>query len=412
MTRVTMLFSREYAPDVRVQKEAHTLALTGYQVTVLAWDRQQKHPVHQREEAPETLAAMVGQWQSHRIGPAQPITITRFQRVAGYGTGRRLLLQMIRFWWFLLQEMRRIRPDVIHANDLDTLPPALLYRAMTGAPVILDAREYYPGMVRATVGRWFSRVLEGLDRLLAPRADAILTVGQRLEARYCRMGAQRVSVVHNSQPLFDPALLEGQGRAWRQSIGVPDDARLVVYAGMLTPDRLIEPVLEAVTRLDRVWLAVAGDGPQAERVRQAAADCPRIHALGWIPLAQVPSLVWAADVVYYGLNAQDPNSFYFMPNLAFFALSIGRPLLVTPVGEIADVVRNAGCGWIMESTAPDAAERALSGMQDWDQRRATSARLGQTRYHWGAAAHTLLTVYESLKRFEVARASDGTVHTK
>lgn len=49
--RVAMLISSGYAPDVRLQKQAHTLAAAGYRVTIVAWDRLRRYPVTARESA-------------------------------------------------------------------------------------------------------------------------------------------------------------------------------------------------------------------------------------------------------------------------------------------------------------------------------------------------------------------------
>jgi len=392
--RVAMVISNGYEPDVRVQKEAHTLALAGYDVTVIAWDRVCQFAPHELEPIPEGLASALAEWPGRVVHTPGAVPIIRIQTSAGYRTGRRLLLKMPIFGWRLLGELRRLRPDVVHAHDLDTLPVAYLYHKLARVPVVFDAREFYPGMVRANVGGALSLMLDRLDHWLAPRVDAILTVGERLAARYRDMGG-RVWVVHNSQPLPDRVALDRVGTALRRSWGVPDDALLVIYVGMLTPDRLLTPILEAVPKLDHVWLAVGGYGPQLPAVQEVAKACKRILVLGRVPLAEVSSVVAAGDVIYYGLEAHDLNSFYFMPNLAFFALAVGRPLLTTPVGEIADVVQREGCGVVMADTA----ETALQQLSDPAFRATLADRaryLGQDEYTWMRAATQLGDVYHTL----------------
>lgn len=277
--RAVMLLSNGYAPDVRAEKEAHTLAAAGWRVTILAWDRTRRYPVHTREAAPPHLAAMLCTWDGRRVDAPPPVTVTRVHVPAAYRTGKRLLRALPRFWARAFHELRRIRPHIVHAHDLDTLPLAWLYGRAYGVPVIYDAREYYPGMVRASVGRTLSGALERLDRALTPRADAVLTVGERLAARLRGMGG-RVWIVHNAQPLpADRAALEAEGRAFRRRLGVPDGALLLLYVGYLNPDRLLTPILEAVSQLPRVWFAVGGTGPQAADIRRAAERCARLSLI-------------------------------------------------------------------------------------------------------------------------------------
>jgi glycosyltransferase involved in cell wall biosynthesis len=394
-----MLLSNPYEPDVRAQKEAHMLTLAGYHVTVIAWNRPLSYPAQEVEKIPARFAAALADWPGRRVETPELVTIVRIPIRAGWRRGPRHLLPKVpAFWWRLFQETRRARPAIVHAHQLDTLPVAHVFGRLYGVPVVYDAREYYAGMIEATAGRLISGILERLDRWLTPRASAVLAVGERQAERHRAMGG-RVWIVHNSQPpLHDMDAAMVDARTFRRSLGIPEAALLVVYVANLTPDRLLTPVLEAVARLDDVFLVVAGDGPGASEVQAAASACPRIVALGPVPLADVGRIVAASDVVYYGLSANDPNSFYFMPNLAFFALAAGRPLLVTPVGEIADVVRREQCGLVMEAATGAAATDALRRMRDDSFRATLAARarcLGQTAFT--DAATQLLAAYASVQ---------------
>jgi len=171
---------------------------------------------------------------------------------------------------------------------------------------------------------------------------------------------------------------------------------LVVYVGYLNPDRLLTPLLDAALALPDVWVLIGGVGPQAELVASYAARCPRIKALGWVPVDDVVTIVGSADVVYYGLDAQNPNSAYFMPNLALSAIAAGRPLLTTPVGEIAEVIRAEGCGVVMTAPTAAAAVEALDRLRGRTFRAELARRaraLGAARYNWNYAAAQLLEAY-------------------
>lgn len=397
---VVMLLSNPYEPDVRAQKEAHMLALAGYRVTVIAWDRTLSHARRETEEIPARLAAALADWPGRVVETPAPIAIVRIRKRAGWRRGPRHLLPKVpAFWWKLWRATRRARPTIVHAHQLDTLPVAHLFSRVFGVPVVYDARENYPAMLANTAGPLITAALERLDRWLTPRTAAVLAVGERHAVRHRDMGG-RVWIVHNSQA---PPEIDAAGpeiRALRRSLDVPDGALLVVYVGNLSADRLLTPILEAVPRVDEVVLVVAGDGPRAREVERATSACPRIRWLGHVPLPQVGRIVAASDVVYYGLNAADPNSFYFMPNLAFFALATGRPLLVTPVGEIADVVRREQCGLVMEAATGAAAEQALRQLRDETFRAACAARarhLGRTEFTLQRAATQLLDAYASVR---------------
>ena len=91
-----LLLSRGYGPDVRAQKEAHTLAAMGWRVSVIAWDRAGVLPRHNREIAPGPLAEMLDDWPGRCTNSREPVTVTHLRIAAGYGTGRRLLGKTLR----------------------------------------------------------------------------------------------------------------------------------------------------------------------------------------------------------------------------------------------------------------------------------------------------------------------------
>jgi glycosyltransferase involved in cell wall biosynthesis len=103
--------------------------------------------------------------------------------------------------------------------------------------------------------------------------------------------------------------------------------------------------------------------------------------------------------VYYGLEPSNLNSPYFMPNLAFHALAAGRPLLVTPVGEIAEVVGQSRCGVVMEAATGEAARLALERLKGATYRVTLGRQaryICQEQYNWSYAAVQLLALYRCI----------------
>src|SRR5574340_751309 len=119
-----MLFSRGFFPDFRGHKECRDLVSGGYDVAVLAWDRECRLPLRQELDG---------------------FVVERLQLPALLGKGLSQLHRWIRFWLWLRRTLIQRRYDIIHANDLDTLPIAWLAAKRTGAKLVFDAREpdYY-----------------------------------------------------------------------------------------------------------------------------------------------------------------------------------------------------------------------------------------------------------------------------
>lgn len=373
--RVAMLLSNAFRPDPRVLKEAQTLARAGYDLTVVAWDREGKLP------AQEKLDGFV---------------VRRLQNVrSSYSAGPRQVLYLPRFWQRALRELRDLCPAVVHCHDLDTAPAGYWYARRNRIPWIFDAHECYPEQIGPQVNRPIYELLVRLEQQMARRADHVITVGELLAQRFRSFGGQ-VSIVGNYQPLstFDQA-----PTITRAALGISPSQYVVLYVGGFTPARAIVPLIHATQYLDNLLVLLAGDGPQRASIEAELPNHPKVRYLGWVPQDQVPQYVMLADVMYYGLSASSGNSRYSTPNALFYALAAGKPIVTTDIGEIAEIVREEACGIVVHEASPQDIARAVDEVRDTTVRRALGVRARQaaeTKYNWLTAEQVLLAVYQGL----------------
>jgi glycosyltransferase involved in cell wall biosynthesis len=370
-----MLLSNAFRPDPRVLKEAQSLARAGYDVTVIAWDREGKLPEQERVDG---------------------FVVHRLQNVhSSYSAGTRQALYLPRFWRDALCILRDLRPEVVHCHDLDTAPAGYWYARRYHVPWVLDAHECYPQQIAPQVNRAIYEVLVRLEQSMTRRATHVITVGELLARRFRSFGGQ-VAIVGNYQRLaeFDRA-----PTITRSTLGISPNQYVGLYVGGFTPARAILPLVRATQYLDDVVILLAGDGPQREAIEAALPDHPSVRYLGWIPQDQVADYVTLADVLYYGLSAESGNSQYSTPNALFYALAAGKPIITTNIGEIAIIVREEACGIVVEEASPGAIAKAVDALRDSNARHALGIRArlaAETKYNWTAAEQVLLTVYQGL----------------
>jgi len=97
---------------------------------------------------------------------------------------------------------------------------------------------------------------------------------------------------------------EGRARV-RETLGIPEDAVVVVTAGKMTPTKDVHVLLEAMGRLrgrtDRAWLILIGNAPDSYRTRLEAivsnyALADRIKWLDFLPHDALSDYYSAADI--------------------------------------------------------------------------------------------------------------------
>ncbi|PKL95751.1 MAG: glycosyl transferase family 1, partial [Gammaproteobacteria bacterium HGW-Gammaproteobacteria-8] len=195
-----MIVWNEFRNDARVLKEAETLAAAGHHVIVHALHspgvtlerevissgvevvRVARSPFSRlsRPVTGGTAAALVN---SGRIGRMSPVA--QALRIAARGWTHLALL------WLMV----RLRADVVHAHDVNTLPTAWLAARLSRARLVYDAHE----ISTSREGYSSFRKLVGLvENALMPRADGTITTTEARAKFFARAyGIARPLVLQN-----------------------------------------------------------------------------------------------------------------------------------------------------------------------------------------------------------------------
>jgi glycosyltransferase involved in cell wall biosynthesis len=396
-----MLLSNAFRPDPRVLKEARSLVAAGYQVTVVAWDREGVFPAQESDHG---------------------FSIQRVHDVRStYGAGIRQVLRLPRFWLHAWRHLNRLRPAVVHCHDFDTLPPGWLWAKLHGRPVIYDAHEYYTELqkprLRGLTGKLLLPLIAAAEQALSRSAAAVITVDERIASRYHN---QRIVIVGHYPPenfAQGLALSEVENHpaeADQDAVSTAHPASLtadrfsiLVYAGRFSTDRGLIVIAQALQRLAaqglRLRLRLLGTWTSAAEeavFRQAMAGLDdQIEMVGWVSYSQVPAHLISADVA---LALLQPIERYMaaLPVKLFEYMACGLPVIISDFPANRAVVADAGCGVLVDPTDTKAVAAAIARLVAHP---AEARRLGDngrrafaTRYNWQAIEPKLLALYDEL----------------
>lgn len=256
--------------------------------------------------------------------------------------------------------LREFAPDVVLSYWLyPDAYGALLAARRAGVPQVAGARGS-DLRVRDAVSRMLTRpVVRNARRLLVVSED----LGRVAVDRYGADPA-RIRVIPNG---CDAAIFHPRDRAAARAVlGIPHDARLVVYVGRLVPEKGLRELADAAQAMAAgdpgLHLALVGEGPMrteletrlvplGTHVRFAGAQGPQTVAQ-WMAAADVVTL---------------PSYSEGHPNVLVEALACGRPVVATPVGGIPEVVDDT-CGLLVPvrdaAALADGLRQALA--REWD----------------------------------------------
>jgi glycosyltransferase involved in cell wall biosynthesis len=340
----------------------------------------------------------------------------------------------------------RDTPDVLHAHGLRAGALAALALAVPGIPRTTLAVTVHNAPPAAGPA---AAVYAGLERIVARRADAVLTVSGDLAARMHRRGARlagRALVPAPAAPAASPAEIAALRRefadrefadrefadrefagpeyaepecakpecakpecAGPESLGQESpgheygghksggrETGIVLGVGRLAAQKGFGTLIQAAARWQRrsavPLLLIAGDGPLETQLRdQAETAGVAIRFLG--PRRDVPALLGAADVVVV------PSIWEGQPLIVQEALRAGRPLVATRVGGIADLTGGDGAVFVAPGD-PVALATAVTQILDDPEAAARLATAARARAALlpteTAAVEQALGVYEAM----------------
>lgn len=380
-----MLLSNAYLPDPRVEMEATILRDLGYEVTIFCWDREGSQKPNENKDR---------------------ILIKRTNVKATYGEGMKQLKSMIVFWINIFREIKIGKYNIVHAHDFDTLPPAFLGSKIFGKKLIYDAHELYPEMISFHVPRWVVRLISIMEKLLVKRVDGLITVGQRLADYYKKIRRNNVEVIGNYKNFYDEQVVKRNREAVREKLGIPQNALVVGYIGGFSKDRAIIPLVKAVKGLSdkNVYLMLGGKGEQLEDIQTNIQD--NIIYLGYVNSKEISYYLSGVDLVYYGLYPDFSNNYYSTPNSLFNALSVGKPLITTSVGEISEIVSKEKIGYVVNSNnIEEELKILLNRLSDEKQElsllKENCLLVGKDKYSLNTNKKRLMKLYDSINNMEM-----------
>jgi len=243
------------------------------------------------------------------------------------------------------------------------------------------------------------------------KGDHIIAISQYLEAHVRNtygVPAERITVVPRGIDLarFDPAQIDPDRVAkLRHQLALPAEKRLIVMPGRFSRLKGQMEVVQALAQLGRTNVHVLLMGPDGrdgrfrEAVRQSAQSLGVAAQLTLAPAsADMPTIYALADLVLVASN--EPEGF---GRVAAEAQAMGKPVVVTDIGALPEVIEEGETGFIVPPGDPaglaDGLRRALD-LDDAARQRLceTGRRRACDRFSVDAMTGATLEVYQTLLR--------------
>lgn len=316
---------------------------------------------------------------------------------------------VLRRAWTIFQVVRQVRrelregdQDIVYVRGHPFSNWVTTAAKARGMPVMLErnssADELY--LIRPWT-RLLKPILERAVRHEIRNADMVIGVTREIVEESERLAAPepiRSRVMSNAanvevmRPIPDPEV-----SPYGLEVG-----GYVVFVGAMARWQGIPELLEAVE--SPAWpeglrLVFCGAGPLAEEVSRTAAELP-ITQLGVVPYEEVPVIVSGALAGVAPVDQPPERAIGSSALKVFEYLSCGRPVVVTDVPGLRELVRDGDCGRVVPLRSPAAIAEAVRWLAEHPEEREAMGRRGRMlvaqEHSWAQRARDLSTIMADL----------------
>ena len=377
---VSMLVLNNFTNDIRVHKEASSLASAGYDVTVVAlWQPDLALTEYQNGYKVRRLRLVTRPWKNRQFSP---------------------LIKYLEYAWQVWKQAGNESVQIYHAKDASTLPAAWLAARRNHAKIIYDSHEL-------ETGRYFSskkvigiyRKLWALpERIFIRHADSVITVSPLIAKELTRLYQIPLAHVIYNCPM--KSLVPRSDRL-RRELNIPENQPILLYQGIVTTGRGIEAFLNAIQLVEKTVGVVLGEGPMLEtyRSRVNTGQWKNTFFPGKVSQADLPAYTTSADLGVVLTQDTCLNHQLTLPNKLFEYIHAGLPVICSNLPALSQVVNQYQFGELVDpedaTSIAHGIESILNDPACYSQMKANAIKATDD-FNWQNESIKLLKIYKDL----------------
>jgi len=318
---ILMLLSNPATYDERPLKEANSLVRNGYEITILAWDREGGSPR-------QTLSNC--------------LLIRRFNFKSPYGQSIRTVISFLFYYVWCTFSSFTLGFRVIHCHDVDTLFCGILIKMLRLGRIklIYDMHDHPICFLEKFPKAHF--LVKVVFAMAKRYADHVIVVNDYFLEYLSKMGFQRrkMTVVMN---------VPSKSECSNFNVANRNRGKFTIfYYGGIGVWRGVHKLIEAVKDIKCVELLFAGKGDLVPMVKNIGKKYNNVKYLGWISTSEIDRLVKKADLIPSLYMPNNINHILASPGKLFTAMAHGIPVLVPEGSYQARIVKKFECGIVVD----------------------------------------------------------------
>jgi glycosyltransferase involved in cell wall biosynthesis len=400
LKHICMVVSTDFWNDRRVYKEATSVLELGYQLTLICTKRPEDKifasSVYQKkllEVYDDRLVVRVV-----NLGERKYRKVPIFSFIYA-------LFWICRGWIKMFVEVFRVKADLFHFHDIDTLAIGIIPAKYMRKPIVFDCHDIFSEIqVKDSVLYKMRAIWGTLERTLAKKADAVFTIASSVEkylSERCGVAPSKITKVYNA-PLIYP---KQEFNSIREEHNLSENVKIVLYLGSVNPDRGLDTLFQSATYFsENLVLAVYGFGhedtwKELRRLARKYGVENKVVFGGAVEANKVHQYLMSSDFLTIP-NVFLSAAYDVLPNKFFECMMAGKPFVCNELPEMAVLVREYNCGIVCNNDSPKSYANALNDLLSNPAHATLLGQNGREKaeniHNWNSQAYKISGVYAGL----------------
>ena len=244
----------------------------------------------------------------------------------------------LKFIFILSFNLIKSKASIIFAEDVYTLPFAVIFSRLKNGKVIYDSRELYGHLAGLRNRKIVQAIIRAIERIFIRGAHKIITTGS-LDSEYIEKEFNlKDTIVVRNLPLiagnFEPF-------NFRKHLGLNKDIKILLYQGVILHGRGLQKIFEAINRLNNCVFIILGDGEARDFYQNLANEKGLLNKVFFWGKVEQPELLEytaGADIGLTIIENLSLSYYYALPNKMFEYIQAGIPVLASHFPQMKEII--------------------------------------------------------------------------
>lgn len=375
MKKIKMILGNSFKSDIRVLKEARTLVQNGYEVEVLAWDRENELLNKEYEEI-------------------DGIKIKRFFPKAKYGSGKKQIFSFIKFIFEVKKYLKNKEFDYLHCHDLDGLIVGYVIKKEKHK-LIYDSHEFFAGYKNMKI----DKKIYYLEKILLKKVSEIISVSESICGEMKKIyKLKKNPILLRNIPYYYP--IDKKQNLLRKEFGISDEKKILLYQGVFISGRGIEEIIKLLKDLPQIFvLVLIGKGREKLKILEMIEKEKlknRVYIKDFVSNDILLNYTNSADIGILLPPKTSLSYWYSLPNKIFEFIQGEIPICCNEFPEIKKLIEENQFGISIDINNSMEIEKKILDLLKNHKNKIERIKKFKGKFCWEKEEKKLLKLYKNL----------------